>query len=762
MDHFLCEVFDVVNVHDIPEINSIFDSSKQLMIYHKIYKHPMILSNLIFTFCYKDCLGIFPSKLEILKFQDHVLNSQNNHETFSFKAMDFLVKYTFYKHISHLKIRPPSESLKLSEQFANELRSDQGTLVKTSIGKKLRDRLSPAIEIILLHEKKQHVLKHMKQMNDVFSGSKETLFVSYSKLIAPSGLSINQFYEANIDLIKRDELCIKNIFSNYRLFPLSQKTEKLLSFCQDSSTITLTDCISYQINNDFCFQRLIMAKPCIACYTKDEYPLEFVDMVKEAVIKTHVGTKEAVSIIGRYHDMSSTCCNSQDKHDREDLESNPLNSSEHRIYTSNSRLFSSCVPRIMGTFINIVSTDGNDDDDDDDIEPKSTNGSDLLFNLGTFMKPRSDFECYQIVAKNSEILASKVMMIPYSSTPSSRVIQHGNACSHSNDVETLNLSIDHLSSQDPRSKNVLLCDKSYSDAMTRDFLSVYLKSKTASTPRDKYITRTICPVRNYILRYMAKNEISVERFKAERAALNTVVPFREAENCILYIDNRANIQGVNNILITMSNLKTQQWDVVIMTSNRKEVKDFYVENLGPHVKFISNGILEASRFNIEHYNMIMKDETTWDDLLLLGYKKCLVIQDDSLLLRRGMEDAFLKYDYVGPPWRKEKGNEPLSEYVSTDFVGNGGISLRTVKKMSHICKTYRNEKNLLFNGMLQVIPEDVYFSMTSRLMGCSLPSHEEASFFAIEQVFNKDALGIHKFWVYNSQEDVIKYFTSVL
>lgn len=776
MDHFLCEVFDVLNVNDIPDIKSVFDGSKKLMVYHKIYEHPVIISNIIFTFCYKECLGIYPSKLEVQRFQDHIRDGDK--QRINLRALDFMAKNTFYKHISHLKNKTPPEILKLSDQFVDEMKSDKDNMIKMLIATKLRARLCPAIEVIVrsrvydCESDGSYDNDFDRKTNDIFLDNKDTLFVLYSRLIAVSGLNINKFYETNIDMIKRDELLIKNVFSDFRLFPLSEDKKKLFSLCQDSSTMTITDAISYQLNNDYCFQRLVMTRPCITCYIEDGYPSEFIDMVREAVVKTHDGAHEAVCIFGRFNDLSSICCTSQDRdgtgtsrekegttsesvipHSDPDASKNTGHSI--KLYTSNSRLFSSCVPKIMGTFISIISPDESSTDTDRYIEPKSINGSDISFNLGKKKVQNNEIEYYQIATTNLDITTSKVMMIPYLTNPypNPHPVNDG-----SDDLMNYReKSRDENNSFDFQ-PNSLLCDKTYADALTRDFLVMYLRSKVASSPRDKHMTNAICPARNYILKYMAQNSLSTWRFRENEERKRK----RDCENCILYIDNRPNIQGVNNIVITMSNLEEENWNVVIMTSEKNGVKEFYREHLGSHVEFIHSRLLESSKFNIEHYNTVMKDEKTWDALLLLGYKKCLIIQDDSLLLRKGMEDMFLRYDYVGPPWRKGSGNEPLFDYVSSNFVGNGGISLRTIDMMSKICKTYRNEKNILFNGMLQVIPEDVYFSMTCRLMGCAIPSYEEASLFAIEQVFNEKAFGIHKFWVYNKRDDVIRYFVSVL
>lgn len=108
--------------------------------------------------------------------------------------------------------------------------------------------------------------------------------------------------------------------------------------------------------------------------------------------------------------------------------------------------------------------------------------------------------------------------------------------------------------------------------------------------------------------------------------------------------------------------------------------------------------------------------------------------------------------------------------MGDSYVGNGGLSWRNVELMEYITTKYQKEKNFLFNDMLQPIQEDVYFSMCvqqetriedpERSQPC-LPSFNEARDFGMEQVWSPDALGIHKFWIYNEQEKISAFFNKL-
>lgn len=760
MDHFLSEVFDVFYPKEIGDIETLFDTNEKLMVYQQIYKHPLIISNIIFSFCYEQCLGISPSKLEIRRFNIiHPLsnssqepidkcdkNGSSNLEIYVARAMDFMAKNTFYRYIANLLPISAPDLLNRGLQFASYIKADPNFSVKAILEEKLKRRILPSVEIINLSN--STIDKNNEDVRRVdfdTSCQSKTLFAFYSEMIGLSGLSIPQFYEINREFIKKDELFTRNVFSNFILYPLSQEQKMLFQHCRlekdgtietdDKSSerstlcISIMDCISFQINNDYCFLRLLMTKPVVANYGRGKELRDLASIAKRVLDKEKCDTYS--SLFGVDLDLSAVCCHSQDD----------TKKPQYR-YTSNASILNFCVPRILGMFIWIS-------EDSYEMHPKSIFGQNMsilrtssIMNMNQNMKARkSNFEYYQIVESSQQIRSSKFLMIPFLLRNEQDV---------KDDRDTHRYS--HI----------------HSHVHTQDILDLYIREKKSKTPKEKHILKSLVLARNYLMKYMAHNDISISRFRDEERERETVYMIDSVKrdpirNCILYVDNRENIQGIHNIIITHTNLKKGEWNIVILTGSSEVKKDFYRDRLGSGIKFIDNELMDSPRFNIEHYNMIMKNEKTWDDMLELGFEKCLIIQDDSIILRKGMEDRFMQYDYVGPPWKNDEGNAALSHYVGSNLVGNGGISLRTIDMMSHICKTYRDEKNILFNQSLQTIPEDVYFSMMcQRSVGASVPGSDHASLFAIEQVYNKMAFGVHKFWVYNKQEDVVEYFMSVL
>jgi len=224
--------------------------------------------------------------------------------------------------------------------------------------------------------------------------------------------------------------------------------------------------------------------------------------------------------------------------------------------------------------------------------------------------------------------------------------------------------------------------------------------------------------------------------------------------CLVLIDNRENIFSVISVLFSMINLNND-WDCKIITS--KKSMNYYKKYL-PFADIINNEYLDNLIFTIDIYNIILKSISFWDQLI--NYDRCLIVQDDGILLRNGI-DRYIHYDYIGSPWFDGPGNEYLK--LHCECIANGGFSLRNPKKMKKICENYQDEKNILFFNNLNVIAEDVYFSKFIRKIDSKLPPNvNEASGFASEQLLNLNSLGIHKLWLYNSPHNTKMYFNKLL
>jgi hypothetical protein len=159
-----------------------------------------------------------------------------------------------------------------------------------------------------------------------------------------------------------------------------------------------------------------------------------------------------------------------------------------------------------------------------------------------------------------------------------------------------------------------------------------------------------------------------------------------------------------------------KWGLQIFHGNQNETQVQNICSLLNNVTCVNMGVDNLT--NIEH-SEYMESVDFWRKV---KGNKALIFQTDSLLLRNGI-DEFLEYDYVGAPWRKPKENQ---------WVGNGGLSLRTVSKMVEICEN---------NPVTEQIWEDIYFM--KHMKGVGVADIETAMRFSMEDVFSPNPLGVH-------------------
>lgn len=222
---------------------------------------------------------------------------------------------------------------------------------------------------------------------------------------------------------------------------------------------------------------------------------------------------------------------------------------------------------------------------------------------------------------------------------------------------------------------------------------------------------------------------------------------------VLYLDTRPlDFWKKSSIYTTLNNLKPNTWRLMILTNENN--KRLYEDEFGK-----DNVFTILNEWNRSDYDTMMKKKEFWQFLMDKGYNgKCLCIQDDGILFRKGLEDSEMwNYSYVGAPLadtelnRNSVGEEQLKKGL------NGGLSLRSIQEMYNVCDTYEKEKHYLFKNNTFECPEDVYFSKYA----ANVAPRDVASKFSSEQVMNVNSLGIHNAWMYVPQE-IIPYFNELL
>ena len=127
------------------------------------------------------------------------------------------------------------------------------------------------------------------------------------------------------------------------------------------------------------------------------------------------------------------------------------------------------------------------------------------------------------------------------------------------------------------------------------------------------------------------------------------------------------------------------------------------------------------------YNDFLTSKDFW--LEFISHDKVLVFQQDSMLLRKGIEE-FEEWDYVGAPWKKYS---PWNTHNRSG--GNGGLSLRCPKKSLDLIseKPYHPRYG----------NEDVYYSHFLPIVGGNVAPYEVCKRFSCETEFELGTLGYH-------------------
>lgn len=302
---------------------------------------------------------------------------------------------------------------------------------------------------------------------------------------------------------------------------------------------------------------------------------------------------------------------------------------------------------------------------------------------------------------------------------------------------------------------VLPTPEVFSNKLTQLVLQHHMKYTCPLTKPVPFINNSLV-FQSMLLKYIHKCDI-----------LNATPAINPSARCVMLIDNRENIMDVLSVYVTFFNLPREEpWSFVYMGSSQSiEFMKEYFPDGQKGIHYVNDSRLEKTNFHIEIYNDIMKDPLTWSTLEDLGFEKCLVIQDDGMLLKNGIHE-FSDFAYVGAPWNpnnQETMMLKMHECANPSYVGNGGFSLRDIKLARKICfeSEFNHDKHMLFNRNLQPMPEDAFFGRCIPKVHGKIPSFVEASRFAMEQVFNLDAIGIHKFWAYNPVTSVVQYMESL-
>lgn len=89
----------------------------------------------------------------------------------------------------------------------------------------------------------------------------------------------------------------------------------------------------------------------------------------------------------------------------------------------------------------------------------------------------------------------------------------------------------------------------------------------------------------------------------------------------------------------------------------------------------------------------------------------LIIQDDGFPLQKGIDRFVGEWDFIGPPYVRDRFIPRLLARLFNLWTSNGGFSLRT-HRMCELAQKYWREKYCHFKGDVHWLGEDAYYTET--------------------------------------------------
>jgi hypothetical protein len=161
---------------------------------------------------------------------------------------------------------------------------------------------------------------------------------------------------------------------------------------------------------------------------------------------------------------------------------------------------------------------------------------------------------------------------------------------------------------------------------------------------------------------------------------------------------------------------------------------YYSENF-PFFQFI--GLPDINFSSIENYNRILINKEFYK--LFLNYEFLLILQTDAIVLRDDLDFWRAQpFDYIGAPWpdgyeihvNSGKFSDANGKNIKV-YVGNGGLSLRRVRKCISLLNEFDGEILEFFNSTGS--SEDLFFSVMGALSNdFIIPNEITASRFSVE------------------------------
>lgn len=174
----------------------------------------------------------------------------------------------------------------------------------------------------------------------------------------------------------------------------------------------------------------------------------------------------------------------------------------------------------------------------------------------------------------------------------------------------------------------------------------------------------------------------------------------------------------------------ENWNIIVLHGNQNE--RFIKNKLETDLKHVKHRItlinLGVNNLSIEEYNQLLTSEKFYS---YIPTEQFLIFQTDTLICGDCKHQIyeFMEFDYVGAP--------------NSEWVGNGGLSLRKKSKMLEIIHNHSRppQEN-----------EDVFFTKSNHNL--KIPDINTANRFSNEKIYSKNSFGVHKPWNYLTENEI--------
>jgi hypothetical protein len=191
-----------------------------------------------------------------------------------------------------------------------------------------------------------------------------------------------------------------------------------------------------------------------------------------------------------------------------------------------------------------------------------------------------------------------------------------------------------------------------------------------------------------------------------------------------------------------SNLDTR-WNFMIFhgLDNEEWIKQIILK-FPNHIQRVSLLNINVRNLTINEYSNFMTSKSIIE---LIPTEIFLIFQTDTMICpsEKDLIYDFIKYDYVGAPWRNGLG-------TIGGNVGNGGLSLRRKTKMLEILNKVPYKVKLTKPNLA----EDLYYCGIYHKIPMYKPTWEQAKLFSMETEYSSRTFGLHKTWHKNNLKDI--------